>query len=69
MTPLLRPDLTALMADGKQIDASLRLAFARTVLLHRRLRLPLVVWRGGRVAEISADQMELDPTVEALASR
>jgi hypothetical protein len=67
MIQLNRPDITALMADGQQIDESLRLAFARTVLLHRRLGLPMMVWREGRVAEVSADLLPLDPADEAAA--
>ncbi len=62
-------DVTELMLEGTAIDESLRIAFARTVLRHRQLGLPLVVWHDGRVAEIPADAFPLDPAVEALARR
>jgi hypothetical protein len=64
-----QPDVAALMTGGHEVDQSLRLAFARTVLLHRLLGLPLVVWRDEQVAEIPADGVVLDPLAEAAARR
>jgi hypothetical protein len=42
-----------LFADGRRIDAALRAAARRAVLIHERKNVPLVVWRDGRTALIS----------------
>jgi hypothetical protein len=45
--------------DGAVIDRAIEAAFARTVRRHRQLGLPLIVWRNGRVMEVSASDIAL----------
>ena len=50
--------------DGDAIDRAFVAAYRRTVLRHRLLGAPLVVWRDGKVVEVSADDVELPPIAE-----
>jgi hypothetical protein len=51
--------------DGDAIDRALAVAYRRTVLRHRRLGAPLVVWQDGRVVEVSADSVALPDVDDA----
>jgi hypothetical protein len=49
----------AVLPDGAAIDRAIARAHARTILRHRRLGIPLVIWRDDRVVEVSADDVSL----------
>ena len=57
-------EIARIVRDGHAIDRALVAAYRRTVLRHRSLGAPLVVWRDGRVVEVSADSVEL-PALDA----
>lgn len=52
-------DIARTARDGDAIDRALVAAYRRTVLRHRSLGAPLVIWRDGKVVEVSADAVEL----------
>lgn len=47
-----------LFADGQRIDAALRSAARRAVLIHERKNVPLVVWRRGKVTFVTAAELK-----------
>jgi hypothetical protein len=53
------------MRDDKAVNQAFVAAYRRTVLRHRHLGLPLIVWKDGQVVEVSANDVEL-PAVERL---
>ena len=59
MTPRSANEIEAVMRNDKAVNQAFVAAYRRTVLRHRRLGLPLVVWKDGQVTEISADTVEL----------
>jgi len=59
MTPRSATEIEAVMHDSKAVNQAFVAAYRRTVLRHRHLGLPLVVWQDGRVVEVSADDIEL----------
>ncbi len=63
MTPRRAREIEAVMRDDKAVNQAFVAAYRRTVLRHRRLGLPLVVWKDGQVIEVSADDVEL-PAVD-----
>jgi hypothetical protein len=46
------------MADGRRVDAALRSAVRRAVLLHERKNVPMVVWRRGKVTLVPAADLK-----------
>jgi len=60
-------EIARMARDGDAIDRALAAAYRRTVLRHRRLGAPLVVWRDGQVVEVSADTVELPPVEDVSA--
>jgi hypothetical protein len=52
------------LRDGEAIDRAIARAHREVVLRHRRLGLPLVIWRDGKVLEVPADSFELPPDDE-----
>jgi hypothetical protein len=55
-----RKDVGAIMRDGEAIDRAMDRAFRRVVEHHRRLGLPLVMWRDGKVVHVPAESVNLD---------
>lgn len=52
-------DIESIIKDGDIPDRAM-IATQRAVILEHRLRgLPLVLWRDGKVVEVSADSVEL----------
>jgi len=45
--------------DGEALDRAIVAARRRTILRHRALGIPLVVWQDGRVVELDPHQVEL----------
>ena len=64
MTPRSTEEIAQRARDGGAIDRALVAAYRRTVLRHRSQGVPLVVWRDGRVVEVSPDAVELPPADE-----
>ena len=56
-------EIARMARDGDAIDRALAAAYRRTVLRHRRLGAPLVVWRDGQVVEVSAEDVALPDEV------
>ena len=50
-------DISAIVRDGTAIDRAIEAARRRIVREHRRLGLPLVIWRDGRVVEVSPESV------------
>ena len=70
MTPRSPSEIEAIMRDDKAVNQAFVAAYRRTVLRHRHLGLPLIVWKDGRVLEVSAEDVELPAElVEATAKR
>jgi hypothetical protein len=67
VTKVVGKDIGAIMRDGKAVDRAMDRAFRRVVEHHRRLGLPLVMWRDGRVVRVPADSVQLaeDATSES----
>ena len=63
MTPRSASEIEAVMRDDKAVNEAFVAAYRRTVFRHRHLGQPLVVWKDGRVVEVSADDVDL-PAVE-----
>ncbi|HEY4646874.1 MAG TPA: hypothetical protein VIH25_11410 [Steroidobacteraceae bacterium] len=45
--------------DGDAIDRAIIATHRRVILRHRQLRMPLVIWRDGKVVEVSPDSIAL----------
>jgi hypothetical protein len=56
-----RRDPAEVLRDGEAIDRAIVRAHRDVVLRHRKLGLPLVIWRDGKVIEVSADSIDLPP--------
>jgi hypothetical protein len=54
------PDIQALFADGREIDAALTEAVRGALVMHKRMGYPVVAWRDGRVVWIPPEQIEVD---------
>lgn len=52
-------DIGAIIREGSAIDRAIVAARRRVIDRHRRLGLPLVIWRDGRVVEVSPESVEL----------
>lgn len=59
MTSTPRADIGEIIRDGSAIDRAIVAARRRVIETHRRLGVPLVVWRDGKVSEISANEVDL----------
>ena len=59
-----RRDPAEVLRDGEAIDRAIARAHRQVVLRHRKLGLPLVIWRDGKVVEVSADTFDLPPDDE-----
>jgi hypothetical protein len=58
-------DPAAVLRDGEAIDQAILAARRRVVLRHRQTRVPLVIWRDGKVVdEVAAESIELPPEGE-----
>jgi hypothetical protein len=51
------------LRDGDLLDRAMVAAQRRVILHHRRLGVPLVIWRDGQVVEVDPETVEL-PEVE-----
>ena len=52
-------DIGRIFREGIAIDQAIVAARRRVILRHRQLGIPLVIWRDGRVVEISPDSVDL----------
>jgi hypothetical protein len=55
-------DLRAIMLDGTAIQRALREYWIKTLVRHKRLGNPIVVWRDGKVVWIPAEEIEIPTT-------
>ena len=55
-----RPDIEALFADGREIDAALAKAVREALLEHKRAGNPIAVWQDGRVVWIPPEEIVVD---------
>jgi len=53
--------VTDMIAEGHRIDAALREAARRTLLEHKLLGQPVVVWKDGKTVWLSADEIVVPP--------
>lgn len=47
------------LRDGDALDRAIVAAHRRVIPRHRQLNVPLVIWRDGKVVEVSPDSIEL----------
>ena len=52
-------DIENIIRDGTAIDRAIISARRRVICRHRQLGVPLVIWRDGRVVEVSPESVEL----------
>lgn len=52
-------DIASIIREGTAIDQAIVAARRRVILRHRQLGIPLVIWRDGRVVEVSAESLDL----------
>jgi hypothetical protein len=52
-------DIGSIIRDGTAIDRAIVAARRRVIQRHRQLGVLLVIWRGGRVVEVSPESVEL----------
>ena len=55
-----KPDIEALFADGREIDAAIAKAVREAILEHKRAGNPIAVWQDGRVVWIPPDEIAVD---------
>jgi hypothetical protein len=58
-------DIDAIFEEGTPIDEAMNEAVRSAVDLHRRMELPMAIWRNGKVMWVSADEPE---SIEPLPS-
>ena len=51
-------DISAIMADGKAVEAVLRKAVRNALLRHRQAGLPAVEWRDGKIVWVGPEELE-----------
>jgi hypothetical protein len=52
-------DVRAIMLDGTAIQRALCASWIKTLVRHKRLGNPIVVWRDGKVVWIPAEEIEI----------
>jgi hypothetical protein len=52
-------DIAATLRDGTAIDRAIEEAGYAVVRRHRQLGIPLVIWRDGRVVEVSPESVRI----------
>ena len=57
-------DIDALFQEGTPIDEAMNEAARSAVELHRRMGVPLVVWRDGKVAYMTAEELDAEAETE-----
>jgi len=50
-------DIAAMMEDSRWIEDALAAASERMIRTHQMLGIPLAIWRDGRVALVSAEEL------------
>lgn len=61
MSSVPQSGVAAIILDGTAIDRAIIAAGHKVIEHHRMLGVPLVVWRDGKVAEICADTISVEP--------
>jgi hypothetical protein len=57
-------DIDAAFMDGTLIDQAMNEAVRQAVELYRRAGVPMAVWRDGRIQDLSADELDLEDSVD-----
>lgn len=52
----------AVLRDGDAIDRAIEATHRHVILRHRQLNVPVVIWRHGKVAEVSAESIDFPST-------
>jgi len=69
MTMTDHKDIGAIIRDGRLIDEAITAAHAEVVRRHRQLGARLVLWRDGRVVEVTADEFDQMESAKESANR
>jgi hypothetical protein len=64
-----KPDIDAIFRDGVEIDRAMARAAREARIEHKKLGLPLVIWRDGKTVEVPPDQIVIDDEPEERAPR
>jgi hypothetical protein len=54
-----RKDLRTIMLDTDLVEQALHKAVVQTIIRHKRLGNPIVVWRDGKVVWIPAEEIQI----------
>jgi hypothetical protein len=64
-----KPDPATVLRDGEALDRAIVAAQRRVVETHRKLGLPLVIWRDGKVVKVSASRVRLPKLPQVPATK
>lgn len=59
MDPEAQGSIGEIFRNGRLVDAALAQGAREALLLHKRLGLPIAVWRDGEVAWVPAEEIEI----------
>ena len=59
MSSLDTKDVRAIILEGRLVQRALQQAWANTLVRHKRLGNPIVVWRDGKVVWVPAEEIEV----------
>ena len=65
MKPSQGTRISRIFADGRQIDKALRSAVREAIRTHQKRNAPVVVWRDGHTALVSARELTTPSTVRS----
>lgn len=69
MTPSQKPDIDAIFREGTQIDHAVALAARAARIEHKRLGIPLVIWREGKTVLVPPEEIVIDDEPEEKTPR
>ena len=59
VNPETQRSIEEIFSDGRPVDSALAEAAREALLLHKRLGLPIAVWRDGAVVWVTAEEIEV----------
>ena len=62
-------EIERILRDGTAIERAIVAARRRVIRLHRQLGIPLVIWRDGKIVEVSPTKVRLPRYVERRSPR
>lgn len=56
-----KPDIGAILRDGHEVEHAMARASLEARLEHKRLGIPLVIWKDGKVVHVPPEHIVIDP--------